>query len=65
MRSTLLLTPEQVAHELGIGRTRVFALLAEGDIRSVKIGRSRRIPRSELARYIESMLAGSRGPEAA
>lgn len=65
MRSTLLLTPEQAAHELSIGRSRLFELIGSGEIRSVKIGRSRRIPQSELARYIDSMLAGSHGPEAA
>lgn len=55
----MMLTAEQAARELGIGRTRVFALIAAGDIRSVKIGASRRIPRTEVARYIEQLLAAA------
>lgn len=52
----LLLTPVQAAATLGISRTRIFALLARGDIESVQIGRSRRIPIGAL----ESFVAGLR-----
>jgi len=40
----LLLSAEEAAELLCIGRTRVYHLLATGDPRSVRIGRSRRIP---------------------
>jgi excisionase family DNA binding protein len=39
-----LLTVEQAAKRLSIGRTTMFALLKSGDILSVRIGRLRRIP---------------------
>lgn len=40
-----LLTPEQAAAALAIGRTKVFELLRSDDLESVRIGSSRRIPR--------------------
>jgi excisionase family DNA binding protein len=39
-----LLTVEQAARRLSIGRTTMFALLKSGDILSVRIGRLRRVP---------------------
>jgi excisionase family DNA binding protein len=39
----ILLTVEEVAERLNIGRTRVFALIKSGEIESVTIGRLRRI----------------------
>ena len=43
MASTLLLTVEQTAVELHIARRRVFELIRNGQLPSVKIGTSRRI----------------------
>ena len=40
----LLVTPEQAAEILSIGRTKVYELMATGTLRSVRIGRCRRIP---------------------
>ena len=37
----LLLTPEEAGEVLGIGRTKVYALIADGDLLSVRIGNSR------------------------
>jgi len=51
MPATLLLTVEQAAAELHIARRRVFELIREGELRSVKIGRSRRIRCSDLTDY--------------
>jgi excisionase family DNA binding protein len=49
----LLLTPEEAAAELGIGRTRLYRLIGIGAIESMKLGRSRRIPRVCLEEYVE------------
>ena len=53
----LLLTAEEVAEVLHVGRTRVYELLATGEIVSVKIGHLRRIPvaavRDYAARLVE------------
>lgn len=55
-----LLTPEEVASVLQIGRTRVYELLAYGDLRSVRIGKSRRIRRSDLDNFIASLTTESK-----
>jgi excisionase family DNA binding protein len=51
----LLLTPEEVAHLLHVGRTRVYEFIRSGDLASVKIGRSRRIPTEALQTFIDSL----------
>ena len=49
---SLLLTPEEVATLLRVGRTTVYALMKAGDLRPVHIGRSCRPARAELERYV-------------
>ncbi len=56
MYSNNLLTPEEVAAALGIGRTKVYELLSRGAISSVQIGRSRRITRNALDTYISDLV---------
>jgi len=48
----LLLTPDEAAHVLGIGRSKVFELLASHQLGSVKIGTCRRIPADALRAYV-------------
>ena len=48
----LLLTPEEASEVLGIGRTKVYALIADGDLLSVRIGNSRRVPRDAVDEFI-------------
>ncbi len=55
--SPLLLTPEQAATVLRIGRTTIYALMKAGELRPVHIGRSCRLPRSELERYVNRLQA--------
>jgi excisionase family DNA binding protein len=59
--ATLLLTPEQAAAELQIARRRIFEMIADGTLPSVKIGKSRRISRAALEDYIRT-LEGRRQP---
>lgn len=47
--------PDESAYLLGVSRSQVYALMAAGEIRSVKIGRSRRIPRQALLDYLASL----------
>lgn len=47
----LLLTAEEVAEALHIGRTRVYALMAAKEITSVKIGNLRRVPVDAVREY--------------
>jgi excisionase family DNA binding protein len=51
----LLLRPEEVAQTLGIGRTTVFELMRSGELRSVKIGVSRRIPADAVTEYVAGL----------
>jgi excisionase family DNA binding protein len=51
----LLLTPEEVAEVLGIGRTKVYELMRLGLIESVKIHGCRRIPTEAVHDYVERL----------
>jgi len=52
----LLLRVTEVALVLGIGRTKVFALLAAGELPAVRLGRSVRIPREALERWVRERI---------
>ena len=51
----LLLTPEEAAKLLGIGRSRVYDLMRAHVLLSVKIGRSRRVPAASLHEYVAAL----------
>ena len=53
----LLLTPEEAAEMLSLGRTKVYQLMAEGMLRSVRIGKCRRVPTSTLVELIDFLAA--------
>ena len=55
---SLLLKPEDAARLLGISRSTVFDLIAHGKIKSLKIGRSRRILQSEIEKFIGDLVQG-------
>jgi excisionase family DNA binding protein len=48
-------TVEQVAELLHIGRDKVYALLRTGQLRSIKIGKLRRITSRHIAEFIASL----------
>lgn len=50
-----LLTPEDAAHLLGIGRTKVYELILTRALDSVKIGTSRRIPTQAVISYVAAL----------
>lgn len=47
----LLVKPEDAAAMLGIGRTRIYELLARGEIPSRRLGRSRLIDPEDVRAY--------------
>lgn len=53
----LLLTPVQAARALGIGRTKVYELIASGRLRSVRLDGCRRITRDDLAAFVAQLMA--------
>ena len=42
-----------------MGRTSIYSLIASGELRSVKIGRSRRIPADALEEYVGRLTGGN------
>jgi excisionase family DNA binding protein len=51
----LLYKPENAGAKLDMGRTAIYHLVKTGELRSVKIGRSRRIPAAALEEYVERL----------
>jgi excisionase family DNA binding protein len=51
----MVLTVEEAAERLGIGRTTMYALVKGGDVESIAIGRLRRIPLNALDEFIERL----------
>jgi excisionase family DNA binding protein len=47
-----LFTVVEVSHFLGLGRSKVYELLYSGELKSVKIGGSRRIRYSDLGEFV-------------
>ncbi len=54
----LLLTVPQVAQILQIARGRAYELVADGQIPSIRLGRSVRVPRTALVGWIERATSG-------
>ncbi len=56
--SALVYTVEETAQLLKISRWKVFELIRESELRSVKIGGLRRIPATAVEEYIVRLLEG-------
>jgi excisionase family DNA binding protein len=62
----LLLSVEEGAAQLRIGRSRMFDLIRQGEVESVKLGGSRRIPYDSLKDYVKRLVkeqAADRGAD--
>ena len=55
---SMLLKPEEVAIYLNVGRSKVYELMRAGDLKSVRIGACRRVPRVAVDSYIEALRDG-------
>jgi excisionase family DNA binding protein len=51
----LLLSPEEAAQALGVGRSRVYDLMRTRQLLSVRIGKSRRVPVAAVHAYVERL----------
>lgn len=56
----VLLTVEEAARRLRIGRTTCFALIRTGELESIDIGRLRRVPADAPAAYLARRRAARR-----
>lgn len=54
----VLLTPEETAEVLGIGRTKVYELILNRALDSVKIGSCRRVPTQAVVDFVASLRPG-------
>jgi excisionase family DNA binding protein len=57
----LLVTPEEAARRLSLGRTTIYELMASGELQSVSVGRCRRVPVSELCSFVARLADGTVG----
>lgn len=57
----LLLTPEEAADALSVGRSKLYELLSAGLIGSVRVGACRRIPIGSLIDFVGRLQDGEDG----
>jgi excisionase family DNA binding protein len=55
LNQSLLVTVEEAARLLGIGRTTMFELIGSGDVKSLRLGRRRLIARKSLESFIDDL----------
>jgi excisionase family DNA binding protein len=48
-----LLSVDEAAHTLGIGRSRLYVEIGKGHVRSISSGRRRLIPASAITKFVE------------
>jgi excisionase family DNA binding protein len=61
----LLLRAEDVASVLGISRSAAYSLIARGEVPSVRVGASRRVPAEGLKEYVDQLSREADGVPAA
>jgi excisionase family DNA binding protein len=59
----LLVTPQEAAEILSLGRTTIFELMACGQLPSVRIRSSRRLPVVALQQVVQQLLDEARGEQ--
>lgn len=52
----LLVSPEEAADMLGIGRSKLYEIIKTKQLKGLSVGRLQRIPVSELERWIQSQM---------
>ncbi|OLF04713.1 hypothetical protein BLA60_39520 [Actinophytocola xinjiangensis] len=57
--ASVMLTVEEAAERLRIGRTTAWNLVKSGELRSVSIGRLRRVPAAEVQSYADQLMRGN------
>jgi len=57
----ILYPAAEVAQQLGVGLTMAKSLIASGELRSVKIGRARRVPADALYEFVQRLDTAQNG----
>jgi DNA binding domain, excisionase family len=60
----LLLRPTEAAEVIGLGRSKMYELLAKGIVPSIRIGKSVRVPVEDLRAWIKKQTADADGSTA-
>ena len=55
-----LLSADELARALGVGRTTAYSLLWSGAIPSIKVGRLRKVHREDLEAYLAERMKSAR-----
>jgi excisionase family DNA binding protein len=58
-----LLDVKETAAALGLGRSKIYQLIMTGELKSIVIGRSRRVPVSAIEEFIRTKLGEQWRPE--
>ena len=61
----LLMTVEQAEEMTAICRSKLYVFMASGALRSIKVGRSRRIARVDLEAFVDRLRSEQLEPQAA
>jgi excisionase family DNA binding protein len=61
LNEKLLLRPAEAAEVIGVSRSRAYELIGSGQIPSIRIGGSVRVPVAALRAWIDERLAEQRG----
>jgi len=61
----VVLTVEEAAQALGIGRTLMYRLISSGAVESVTIGRLRRVPADALGAFVQQLRSDNHDEAAA
>ncbi len=64
MTAKLLLTTDEAAEALGVGKTKLYELLGRGELPSLKIGRRRMVPMRAIEDFVERLMAEEDGSDA-
>lgn len=62
-RPRVLYRVDEAAELLSVSKSRVYELIRSGQIRTVKVGKSHRVPARSLDEYVARLLRGSAGHE--
>lgn len=63
MTESLMLKPPEAADLLNVGRDKIYELVHAGELKAIRLGRSIRIPKEEIQRFIASKLQENGGGE--
>lgn len=56
----LLLRPDEAAMAIGVGRSKLYALIAAGKVPAIRVGNVLRVPLDDLRQWIEGQAKGQR-----